>query len=65
MKLKVSKDINNLDTYETKTKVNAPKWRPIYEVIDEAYVKYSNFSSDGFIKEYMDISTKHMIYHAR
>ena len=30
----MSKDINNIDTYETRTKVNTTKWRQIYEVID-------------------------------
>ena len=30
----MSQDIKNIDTYETKTKVNTTKWRPIYEVID-------------------------------
>ena len=33
------KDIENIDTYETRTKVYTKKWRPIYEVIDEAYIK--------------------------
>ena len=37
-----SQDINNIDTYETRTKVNTTTWRPIYEVIDEAYIKDSN-----------------------
>ena len=37
----ISKDINNIDTYETRTKLNTTKWRPIYEVIDEAYIKDS------------------------
>ena len=32
----MSQDINNIDTYETRTKVNTTKWRPIYEVIYEA-----------------------------
>ena len=35
-KEKMSKDIDNIDTYETRTIVNTTKWRPIYEVIDEA-----------------------------
>ena len=34
--------INSIDTYETRTKVNKTKWRPIYEVINEAYIKESN-----------------------
>ena len=34
-------DIKKMDTYETRTKVNTTKWRPIYEVIDEAYIEES------------------------
>ena len=49
----MSKDIDNIDTYETRTKVNTTKWRPIYEVIDEAYIKGSKIFSDDFIKECM------------
>ena len=32
-KEKMSQDINNIGTYETRTKFNTTKWRPIYEVI--------------------------------
>ena len=46
----MSKDINNIYTYETITKVNTTKWSPIYEVIDEAYIKDSKMFSDDFIK---------------
>ena len=46
----MSKDINNIGTYETRTKVNTKKWNPIYEVIDEAYIKDSNIFSYDFIK---------------
>ena len=52
------KDIENIDTYETRTKVNTTKWRPIYEVIDEAYIKYSNILPDDFIKECKNNSNK-------
>ena len=52
----MSKDINNNDTYETRTKVNTIKWRPIYEVKDKAYIKDSKNFSDDFIKECMDSS---------
>ena len=48
------KDIKNIDTYETRTKVNTTKWRPIYEVIDEACIKGSKMFSDDFIKECKD-----------
>ena len=46
-----SQDINNIDTYETRTKVNTTKWRPIYEVIDEAYIGESNLFPEDFIRE--------------
>ena len=29
----MGQDIENIDTYETRTKVNITQWRPIYEVI--------------------------------
>ena len=38
-----SQDINSIDNYETRTKVNTTKWRPIYEVIDKAYIEESKF----------------------
>ena len=44
-------DIDNINTYETRTKFNITKWRPIYEVIDEAYIKESNISPEGFIRD--------------
>ena len=47
----MSQDINNIDTYEIRTKVNTTKWRPMYEVIDEAYIKESRLFPDGFIRE--------------
>ena len=50
------KDIKNIDTYETRTRVNTTKWRPIYEVIDEAYIKGSKIPPGDFIKECMDNS---------
>ena len=45
---------NNIDTYETRTKVNKNKQRPIYEVINKAYMKDSRKFSGSFIKECMD-----------
>ena len=50
-KEKMSQDIKNIDTYENRTKVNTTKWRPIYEVIDEAYIEESNIFPGGFIRE--------------
>ena len=54
----MSKDIHNIDTYETITKVNTTKWKPIYEVINKSYTKDSKIYSEDFIKECMDISKK-------
>ena len=51
----MSQDINNIDTYETRTKFNATKWTPIYEVIDEAYIKESNI----FVEDLSDNVKKH------
>ena len=54
----MSQDIENIDTYETRTKVNITQWRPIYEVIDEAYIKESNILPDDFIRECKNNSNK-------
>ena len=47
----MGQDIEIIHTYETRTKVNITQWRPIYEVIDEAYTKQSNIFPDDFIRE--------------
>ena len=47
----MSEDIYNIDTYETRTKINTTKWRPIYEVIYEAYIRCSKMFPGDFIKE--------------
>ena len=52
------KDIENIDTYETRTKVNTTKCRPIYEVIDEDYIGDSKIFPDDFIKEFKDNSNE-------
>ena len=49
-KQKISQDIETIDTYENRKKVNITQWRPIYEVIDEAYIKESNIFLDDFIR---------------
>ena len=54
----MSKDINIIDTYETRTKVNTTKWRPIYELIYEAYIKASKNFSNDLLKECMDNSNE-------
>ena len=54
----MSIDIENIDTFETITKVNTKKWRPIYEVIDKDYFIGSKILSDYFIKECKDNSNE-------
>ena len=44
-------DIENISTFEKRNKVNTIKWRPIYEVIDEAYFIGSKIFSDDFMQE--------------
>ena len=43
-------------------KVNITQWRPIYEVIDEAYIKESNIFPDNFIRELNFFQTNHNLY---
>ena len=38
----MSQDIETIDKYDNRIIVNITQWRPIYEVIDEAYIKDSN-----------------------
>ena len=54
----MSKDIKNIDTYETRTKVDTKKCRPIYEVIYEAYIKDSKNFPDNFIRDCKNNSNK-------
>ena len=46
----MSQYIENNETYETRTKINITQWRPIYQVIDESYIKESNIFHDDFIR---------------
>ena len=46
----MSKYIEYIDTNESRTKVNTSKWRPIYEVIDEAYIEDSRIFTRDFIR---------------
>ena len=46
----MSKDVENIDTCETRTKVNKTKWRPIYELIDEVCFIGSKRFSEYFLK---------------
>ena len=61
----MSKEIENIDTYETRKKVNTTKWRPIYEVIDEAYIKDYKIPLMTLLKNLKIFQTKHNIYRAR
>ena len=54
----MSIDIENIDTFETINIVNTIKWRPIFEVIDEAYFIGSKIFSDDFIIECKDNSNE-------
>ena len=54
----MSEDIENNDTYGTRKKVSTTKWRPIYVVIDEAYIEESKLFSDGFIRYCKNSSSK-------
>ena len=55
-KEKINQDIETIDKYENRRIVNITQWRPIYEVIDEAYIKDSNiFPDDKIIREYIRI----------
>ena len=54
----VAHDINNIDTYETRTKIDTKKWSPIYEVIDESYIEESKNFPDDFIRDCKNNSNK-------
>ena len=41
-------DIDKINTYKIRSKLNIIKCRPIYEVIEEAYFTESEFFSDDF-----------------
>ena len=47
----MNQDIETIDKYYNRRIVNITQWRPIYEVIDEDYIKDSNIFPDYFIKE--------------
>ena len=46
--------IDKINTFEHGNKVNTIKWRPIYEVIDEAYFMDSKLFSDAFLQKCKD-----------
>ena len=58
----MSQDIEHVDTYKTRTKVNITQWRPIYEVIDEANIKKSNTYLMLLSENVKTIQTNHDLY---
>ena len=47
----MNQDIETIDIYEYRRVIQKTKWRPIYEVIDEDYIKDPNIFPDDFIRE--------------
>ena len=45
-------DIENISTFEKRNKVNTTQWRPIYEVIYEAYFIGSKLFSGDFMQKF-------------
>ena len=46
----MNQDIETIGKYENRIIVHITQWRPIYEVMDEAYIKDSNIFPDEFIR---------------
>ena len=47
-------DIDKINTFEKRNKVNTIKWRPIYEFLDESYFMDSKIFSDAFMQQCKD-----------
>ena len=47
-------DIEKINTFEKRSKVNKNQWRKIYEFIEEDYLEESDISPYGFIKKCKD-----------
>ena len=58
----MNQEIETIDKYENIRIVNITQWIPIYEVIDEAYIKDSNIFPDDFIRELKKTQTNHNLY---
>ena len=50
--------IDNINTFKIRNKVNTTTWRPIYEMIEEAYFKESEIFSDCFMQKCKDNSNE-------
>ena len=51
-------NIETIDKYENRTVVQRTKQRPIYEVIDEDYIKNSHIFPNKFITKYKQFPNK-------
>ena len=59
-KEKMNKDIETIDKNEnSKILFQRTKWRPIYEVIDEDYIKNSNIFPDALSQNVNNVQTNH------
>ena len=62
-KEKTNKDIETIDKNDnSKQTVQKTKWRPVYEVIDEDYIKNSNLFPDAFITKCKNVRTNYKVY---
>ena len=62
-KEKIKEDIETIDKNENIEQIfQKTKWRKIYEVIDEDYMKNSNIFPDAFIKNVNYVQTYHRPY---
>ena len=55
----MNQDIETIEKYEDIRVVNKTQLIPIYEVIDEDYIKDSNIFPDDFIRECKKTQTNH------
>ena len=58
-------DIENINKFEKRNKLNTTQWRIIYKVIKEDYFKESGIFLDDFIKYGRIIQMKLLIYQLR
>ena len=58
----MNQDIETIDNYDNRTVVQKTKWRPIYEVIDEDYIKNSNMFPDDLSQNVNNVQTNHKTY---
>ena len=59
----MSKEIETIDKNDnSKQMVQKNKWIPIYEVIDEDYIKNSHIFPDDLSQNVSNVQTNHKIY---